>query len=119
MLDMINLSNVYVLTQKIIKYVSEEDGGSTELRNIAKIINTSPEEIDPHELLCLYLQFTRVTTLAKIIEVNRKLVSRMDITKFIRMGQIHGFIVRLYQKITYSQFPSPLIMADPLRKLLA
>lgn len=56
--------------------------------------------------------------MAKIIEVNKKLVSKMDIVKCIRMAQIDGFLVRIHQKIAYTQLPYPLILLDPLRSLL-
>lgn len=74
--------------------------------------------MDPNELLFLYLQFRRVGNLAKIIETNKTLVSKIDIVKFVRMGQIYGFLVRIHEKIAYSQIPSPLIMVDPLRRIL-
>ena len=58
----------------------------------------------------MYLQFNRVGTLCRLIEVNRPLMARIDIVKMIRMGQIHGFLVRNHQKIGYSSIPCPLVL---------
>lgn len=88
------------------------------MTDIAKIICTSQESINPNELLCFYLQFNRVGNLARMVETNKRLVSRMDLVKCIRMGQIYGFLARIYQKIAYPQFPYPLVLTDPLRRLL-
>ena len=62
-------------------------------------------------LLCLYLQFNRVTALHKIIELNRKLVSRLDVQKLVRLGQICGFLKRIHEKIMYAELPQPLVTA--------
>lgn len=89
------------------------------MAEIAKIVNISEEEdLHPNELLCFYLQFNRVGSLAKLIEVNRRLVARIDVVKCIRMAQIQGFLVRIHQKIAYNQLPYPLIMIDSLRRLI-
>jgi hypothetical protein len=89
------------------------------MAQIAKIVNISEEEdLHPSELLCFYLQFNRVGSLAKLIEVNRRLVARIDVVKCIRMAQIQGFLVRIHQKIAYNQLPYPLIMIDSLRRLI-
>ena len=69
----------------------------------------------------LYLQFNRVGTLSKLIEVNRPLMAKIDVVKLIRMGQIFDFLVRNHQKIAYnySPNPQPLILSEPLKKWLA
>ncbi len=59
-----------------------------------------------------------MTPLHKIIELNRKILSKVDIQKFIRFGQISGFLLRIHQQIIYSQFPQPLLMPEQLKKLL-
>lgn len=59
-----------------------------------------------------------MSNLSKIIEANKGFVGRIDMVKFIRMGQICGFLVRIHQKIAYSQIPSPLILVDTLRRIL-
>ena len=71
---------------------------------------TTSEDITIPELLCLYLQFNRVITLQKIIGLNRKVLAKINIYKMIRMGQLYGFLKRIHKKITYSQYPSPLIL---------
>lgn len=82
-------------------------------------MNIIEEELSVEELMSLYLQFNRVGTLAKLIETNKKVMSRIDIVKLIRMGQIHGFLVRNHHKIVYNHMPSPLVLNDPLKKWLA
>lgn len=59
-----------------------------------------------------------MTPLHKIIELNRKILSKVDIQKFIRFGQINGFLLRIHQQIIYSQLPQPLLMPEQLKKLL-
>jgi predicted translin family RNA/ssDNA-binding protein len=76
------------------------------------------EAVDSQELLCLYLQFNRVTALHKIIELNRKLMAKLDVQKLVRFGQICGFLRRIHEKIMYAHFPQPLIVADALKRLL-
>lgn len=59
-----------------------------------------------------------MTSLHKIIELNRKLISRIDVQKLVRIGQICGFLTRVHEKIMYSQFPQPLIVPETLKRLL-
>lgn len=66
--------------------------------------------VKEEEIMGLYLQFNRVGTLAKLIELNRNLMSRIDIVKLVRMGQIYGFLVRNHQKIAYGFLPNPLVL---------
>jgi hypothetical protein len=108
-LDLLSLNNCYILTDKIKEYLPEQPKHS-ELAEIARAIALKEEVLEPQELLCIYLQFNRVTALHKIIEINRKLTIKIDVQKLIRYGQICGFLRRLHQKIVYSQFPQPLIM---------
>ena len=119
MLDMINVNNIYVLTQNILYFIRDSDEARDKLQMIADAINTGQKELKIDELLGMYLQFNRVGTLCRLIEVNRPLMARIDIVKMIRMGQIHGFLVRNHQKIGYSSLPCPLVLGEPLKKLMA
>lgn len=38
--------------------------------------------------------------------------------QLVRCGQICGFLRRVHQKIVYSQFPQPLVMAEALKRVL-
>ena len=87
--------------------------------DIAKFVQINvTEQLNPEEILCLYLQFNRVASLSKIIETNKRLVAKINLYKFVRMGQIYGIIKRVHQKIAYSELPSVLVQADELKKWL-
>jgi hypothetical protein len=58
-----------------------------------------------------------VTALHKIIELNRKLVGKIDVQKLVRYGQICGFLKRIHEKIMYTEFPQPLIVPDVMKRL--
>ena len=116
-LDMVNIENCYVLTKEILEYLPERSKHGR-LQDILRVI-TSSEDISSLELLCLYLQFNRVITLQKIIELNRKVLAKINIYKMVRMGQLHGFLKRIHKKVTYTQYPSPLILPEPLRRVMS
>ena len=111
MLDMIHLHNVYVLNQNMMDFIRETEESQIKMNHIASSIVLGGHTIRVEELMGLYLQFNRVGTLAKLIEVNRSLMTKIDIVKLIRMGQIYGFLVRNHQKIAYSSLPIPLILS--------
>lgn len=59
-----------------------------------------------------------MTALYKIIELNRKLMARIDVQKLVRVGQICGFLRRIHEKVMYLSFPQPLIVGEALKRLL-
>lgn len=58
-----------------------------------------------------------MTALHKIIELNRKLIGRLDIQKLVRIGQICGFLKRIHEKIMYAELPQPLVMSEGVKRL--